>query len=155
MGFLESLDSGITDFVGQWNGYSTGLVTLLVAIVSYRIVSHREPDVHPLLLAKQASASTVRNEGESAVYRSHAAPHSMPLNGGLNVKDPGTSKWARGRDGDLRDVWRKATGVSANETENTVRAKISTVLGSEKVIEHNLGTTCWMRIACSRLTIPR
>jgi hypothetical protein len=136
MGLLETLDSGITDLVGQWNGYSTGLVTLLVAIVSYRIVSHREPDVHPMLLAKQSSASTVRNEGESAVYRSHAAPHSMPLNAGLNVKDPGASKWARGRDGDLRDVWRKATGAGA---ESAALGKILTVLGSEKVVEHKLG----------------
>lgn len=137
MGILETLDSGITELVGQWNGYSTGLVTLLVAIVSYRLVSHREPDVHPMLLAKQSVASTVRNEGESAVYRSHAAPHSMPLNSGLNVKDPGSSKWARGRDGDLRDIWRRAAG--SDSTDTAALGKILTVLGSEKVIEHKLG----------------
>ncbi|KEY71569.1 hypothetical protein S7711_06029 [Stachybotrys chartarum IBT 7711] len=136
MGLLETLDSGITELVGQWNGYSTGLVTLLVAIVSYRLVSHREPDVHPMLLAKQSVASTVRNEGESAVYRSHSAPHSMPLNSGLNVKDPGSSKWARGRDGDLRDIWRRAAG--SDSTDAAALGKILTVLGSEKVIEHKL-----------------
>jgi len=136
MGLLESLDSGVTGLVGQWNAYSTGLVTLLVAVVTYRIMSAREPDVHPMLLARQTIPATVRNEGESAVYRSQAAPHGMPLNGGLNVKDPGASKWSRGRDGDLRDVWRRA----ASGGEDGAKGKILTVHGSEKVVEHKLGT---------------
>ncbi|KAK4072384.1 hypothetical protein Trihar35433_4448 [Trichoderma harzianum] len=134
MGLLESLDAGITGFVGQWDAYSTGLVTLLVVLVTYRITSSREPDVHPLLLARQAGASTVRNEGESAVYRCLAAPHSMPLNSGLDVKDPGASRWARGRDGDLRDIWRKA----ATGNDEGKKGKLLTVLGSENVIEHRL-----------------
>lgn len=136
MGLLESLDSGITGLVGQWNLYSTALVTVLVAVVSYRMVTLREPDVHPMLLARQAVASPVRHEGESAVYRSQAAPHSMPLNSGLMVKDPGVSKWSRGRNGDLRDVWRKAAGGG----EDGAPGKILTVLGSENVVEHKLGT---------------
>lgn len=135
MSLLETLDAAITGFVGQWNGYSTGLVTLLIVLVTYRITSSREPDVHPLLLARQANASTVRNEGESAVYRSQGAPHSMPLNSGLDVKDPGASRWSRGRDGDLRDIWRKV--VSGNDQGN--KGKLLTVLGSENVIEHRLG----------------
>lgn len=135
MGLLESLDAGITGFVGQWDAYSTGLVTLLVVLVTYRITSSREPDVHPLLLARQAGASTVRNEGESAAYRCLAAPHSMPLNSGLDVKDPGASRWARGRDGDLRDIWRKA----ATGNDEGKKGKLLTVLGSENVIEHRLG----------------
>ncbi|KAJ4856115.1 AMP-binding enzyme domain-containing protein [Trichoderma breve] len=134
MGLLESLDAGITGFVGQWDAYSTGLVTLLVVLVTYRITSSREPDVHPLLLARQAGASTVRNEGESAAYRCLAAPHSMPLNSGLDVKDPGASRWARGRDGDLRDIWRKA----ATGNDEGKKGKLLTVLGSENVIEHRL-----------------
>ncbi|UNI18881.1 RNA helicase [Purpureocillium takamizusanense] len=134
MGLLESLDAGVTGLVGQWNTYSTGLVTLLVAVVTYRIMSAREPDVHPMLLARQAIPATVRNEGESAVYRSQAAPHGMPLNTGLNVKDAGASKWSRGRDGDLRDVWRRA----ASGGEDGARGKILTVHGSEKVVEHKL-----------------
>ncbi|PTB42099.1 uncharacterized protein TrAFT101_008798 [Trichoderma asperellum] len=134
MGLLESIDAGLTGFVGQWNGYSTALVTLLIALVTYRISSSREPDVHPLLLARQASASAVRNEGESAVYRNQAAPHSMPLNSGLDVKDPGASRWARGRNGDLRDVWRKAT----TGNDQGKKGKLFTVLGSENVIEHRL-----------------
>lgn len=135
MGLLESVDSGLTGLVGQWNGYSTGIVTLLVAVITYRIMSSREPDLHPMLLARQSAASTVRSEGESAVYRSQAAPHGMPLNSGLNVKDAGSSRWSRGRDGDLRDTWRKA----ASGGDNGAKGRLLTVLGSENVIEHKMG----------------
>jgi hypothetical protein len=89
-----------------------------------------------MLLARQAVPSTVRNEGESAVYRSQAAPHGMPLNSGLNVKDTGVSKWSRGRDGDLRDIWRKVVEGG----ENGAKGRLLTVLGSQKVNEHKLGT---------------
>ncbi|RGP65421.1 amp-dependent synthetase ligase [Fusarium longipes] len=132
MGVFDRLDAGITNALGQWNVYSTGLVTLLLLVFSYRIVSNRDPDVHPMLLARQAVPSSVRNEGESPVYRSQAAPHGMPLNTGLNVKDPGASKWSRGRNGDLRDVWRKA----AEGGENGAKGRILTVLGSRNVVEH-------------------
>lgn len=87
-----------------------------------------------MLLARQAVPSTVRNEGESAVYRSQAAPHGMPLNSGLNVKDPGASKWSRGRDGNLTDVWRKV----ALGGENGAKSNLMTVLGSQKVLDHKI-----------------
>lgn len=135
MGILESVDAGVTGLFGQWNGYSTGLMTLLVAVMTYRIMSWRDPDVHPMLLARQSVASMVRNEGESAVYRSQAAPHGMPLCSGLNVKDPGVSKWSRGRDGDLRDIWRRA----ASGGDDGSKGRVLTVLGSEKVVQHRLG----------------
>lgn len=136
MGVFDSLDSGLTELLGQWNIYSTGLVTLLLALVSYRVIATREPDVHPMLLARQATPSSVRNEGESPVYRSQAAPHGMPLNAGLNVKDSGASKWSRGRNGDLRDVWRKA----ATGGEEGATGRLLTVLGSQNVVDHKLGT---------------
>ncbi|EFY94204.2 AMP-binding enzyme [Metarhizium robertsii] len=133
MGLLESLDSSITDLFGQWNGYSTALATTLVVLITYRIMSATEPDAHPLLLARQSMPSSVRKEGESAVYRSQSAPHGMALNAGLNVKDPGAPKFSRGRDGDLRDVWRKAVSGDAG-----ARGRLLTVLGSENVIEHKM-----------------
>jgi hypothetical protein len=105
---LVSLDEGVTGLFGQWNNYTTAMVTLIVAAVSYRVVTGREPDTHPMLLARQAQGSPVRQQGESPVFRSHSSPHGMPLNAGLNVKDAGASKWTRGRDGDLRDIWRRA-----------------------------------------------
>lgn len=132
---LESLDAGLTGLLGQWNGYSTGLVTVLVAFIGYRIMYATDPDVHPILLARQAVPSTVRSEGESAVYRSPLAPHGMPLNPGLNVKDAGASKWSRGRDGDLRDVWRKVVLGG----DGGAKGKLLTVHGSQNVEEHNLG----------------
>lgn len=134
MGLLESLDSSITDLFGQWNGYSTALATTLVVLITYRIMSATEPDAHPLLLARQSMPSSVRKEGESAVFRSQSAPHGMALNAGLNVKDPGAPKFSRGRDGDLRDVWRKAVSGDAG-----ARGRLLTVLGSENVIEHKTG----------------
>lgn len=142
MGFdnaMWHLDQGITGFFGQWNAYSSALVTLLLMIVSYQIFTRQDPDTHPMLLARQAQGSPVRQEGESPVFRSHAAPHGMPLNSGLNVKDAGASKWARGRDGDLRDVWRRAINGAPEGEGPAGKGRILTVLGREKVLEHSLG----------------
>lgn len=145
MGFFDNvmlqMDEGVSGFFGKWNTYTTALVTLLVVIVSYRIASSQDPDTHPMLLARQAQGSPVRQKGESPVYRSHSSPHGMPLNSGLNVKDPGASKWSRGRDGDLRDIWRKAaTGGSGEDGQRTIgKGRLLTVLGRENVIEHQLG----------------
>ncbi|KAK7409566.1 hypothetical protein QQX98_008228 [Neonectria punicea] len=134
MGLIESLDASISSLADQWNPYSTGLLTLLLVLVSYRVLSTREPDVHPMLLARQSVPSPVRNDGESPIYRSQAAPHGMPLNAGLNVKDPGASKWSRGRDGDLRDVWRKAVQGG----DGGVKGNLMTVLGTHHVVDHKL-----------------
>lgn len=142
-GFFENvmwqLDQGVTGLVYQWNGWSTAITTTLVMFLSYQIFSRTDPDTHPLLLARQAQPSPVRQPGESSVYRSHSAPHGMPLNAGLNVKDPGASKWSRGRDGDIRDVWRQAVKGTSEEGKPVGKGKIMTVLGADKVIEHNLG----------------
>jgi hypothetical protein len=145
MGFFDnimlSFDEGVTGLFGQWNVYTTALATLLIGIVSYRIATGSDPDTHPMLLARQAQASPVRQEGASPVYRSHNAPHGMPLNSGLNVKDQGVSKWAPGRDGDLRDVWRRAaTGAPSEEGKPPGgKGRILTVHGTQQVIEHKLG----------------
>ncbi|KAI2784626.1 hypothetical protein F4815DRAFT_453655 [Daldinia loculata] len=135
---LTQFDEGLSSLLTQWNGYSTLIVTALVLLLTYSIMNRVEPDIHPMLLARQASSSPVRNEGESPVYRGNSAPHGLPLNTGLNVKDPGASKWAQGRDGDLRDVWRRAVSGPSDESGPKTRGRILTVLGSEKVIEHDL-----------------
>ena len=138
---MMSFDEGVTGLFGQWNIYSTALFTVLTGFVTYTIYTRRDPDTHPLLLARQAQASAVRQEGESPVYRSQAAPHGMPLNSGLNVKDPGASRWARGRDGDLRDIWRQAiAGVQDEGAQNKgVTGRLLTVHGAHNVQEHSLG----------------
>lgn len=150
-GFFENamwqLDQGVTGFFGQWNSWSTAIATALVMILSYSVFSRRDPDTHPLLLARQAQPSPVRQKHESSVYRSHSAPHGMPLNSGLNVKDPGASKWSRGRDGDIRDVWRRAVnGTPEGEGQPGIKGKIFEVLGAEKVVEHKLGTMSHLRV---------
>lgn len=145
MSIFDTIDSTLTNAVGSWNIYSTGLATALAIVVALKIATHREPDIHPMLLARQSVPSTVRHEGESAVYRAQAAPHSMPLNQGLNVKEPGAAKWSRGRDGDLRDVWRRA----ATGGEDGAKGKLLTVLGSQNVIEHKTGKGNQPRITFS------
>ncbi|KAI0403177.1 hypothetical protein F4802DRAFT_599322 [Xylaria palmicola] len=141
MGFgslLAQLDDGLSSLVGQWNIYSTGIVTLLVILATYAVTSRVEPEIHPMLLARQGHGSPVRQEGESPIYRSNAAPHSMPLNSGLNVKEPGASKWAQGRDGDLRDIWRKAVAGPSEGEGAKGNGRFLTVLGTERVLEHKL-----------------
>lgn len=138
MGTLDNLmlalDESVTSPLAQWNTYTTALAGLLAAGVTYSIVASVEPDTHPLRLARQSLPNYVRQEGESAFYRS-AELGGSELKTGLGVKKKGESKWAGGRDGDLRDVWRSfAQGV-----EDGVRGKLLTVHGAKNVAEHNIG----------------
>ncbi|CAK7568462.1 MAG: hypothetical protein SEPTF4163_006454 [Sporothrix epigloea] len=162
MGFDNAMwhfDEGVAGLFGQWNSYSTLLVTLLIGVLTYHLTTRTEPDTHPVLLACQAQGSPVRQEGESPVYRSRSAPHGMPLNPGLEVRDPGVSKWAKGRDGDLRDIWRRvvagvpesevapthsgtiaATAAASGTSKSTAgsRGRILTSFGSESVVETSI-----------------
>jgi hypothetical protein len=145
MGLIDysmwKFDEGVTGFFGQWNSYSTAIATALVLLVSIAVYSRQEPDTHPMLLARQASAAPVRAEGESPIYRSHSAPHGMPLATGLAVRDAGAMKWSRGRDGDLRDIWRRAAGGAPEGEGPKAGAKgtLLTVLGKERVLVNNFG----------------
>ncbi|KAE8446170.1 hypothetical protein EG329_012395 [Mollisiaceae sp. DMI_Dod_QoI] len=143
MGFdnlMLQLDEFVTGILGQWDIYTTGIFAVVITSFIYSVITFRDPDAHPMLLARQAQPSPVRQEGESAVFRSHSAPHGIPLNSGLNIKDPGDSKWSRGRDGDIRDIWRRVVaGALDREGKETGEiGKLFTVLGSENIIEHNL-----------------
>ena len=71
----------------------------------------------------------------------------MPLNSGLGVRDPGVSKWAKGRDGDLRDIWRRAVRGAPEGEGPAGTGRILTVMGREHVIEHHLGMPCPFRVA--------
>lgn len=138
---LLKLDEALTTLLGEWDTYSTLMATVLFIIVIIPLFTTRDPDAHPMLLARQAQASPVRNDGESAVYRSHSSPHGMELNTGLNVKDAGMSKWAKGRDGDLRDVWRKVVNgpLAQDGTATGQKGRIMTVLGTQNIVEHEYG----------------
>lgn len=138
MGALDnlmlSLDETLMSPLGQWNGYTTALAGLLAAGVTYAVVASVEPDAHPLRLARQSMPNHVRQEGESAFYRS-AELAGLDLKTGLGVKKKGESKWTRGRDGDLRDVWRSFV----EGCEDGVRGKLLTVNGAQNVTEHKIG----------------
>ena len=138
---VEPLDRALTSLLSQWNVYSTAIATVTVVVVTYHLFNRQEPDIHPALLARQAAASRVRQEGESPLYRSRYVPDSMPLVSGLNVKDLGASKWSQGRRGDLRDIWnRVVAGAPAEDGPMKDRkGQILTVLGSESVITHEYG----------------
>lgn len=105
---LQSIDSQLDQLFAGWNVYSTILFVILLAYLFSPLFFGTEADVHPLLLARQAQPSRVRQSGESPVYRSLEVSHDFPLRTGLNVKDEGAPKWSPGRDGDLRDIWREA-----------------------------------------------
>lgn len=139
---IQWLDSKIESFLSDWNIYTTILAITLVTYWLYPILFAPEPDAHPLLLASQATASRVRQPGESAIFRSLETPHGYPLRAGLNVKDPGSPKWAAGRDGDLRDVWKQAFrgSLGPDDKETGSPGKVFTVLGKEEVIQYEFST---------------
>ncbi|KAL8981336.1 MAG: hypothetical protein Q9177_005607 [Variospora cf. flavescens] len=137
---IQQLDAQLEQLFAGWNIYTTLLCIGIVTYLTYPILFAKDPDIHPYLLARQSSPSSVRQPGESATYRSLETPHSYPLKSGLNVKDPSAPRWAGGKDGDLRDVWKKAVqGPAGEEGKSTGNpAKILTVLGKEEVVEHKL-----------------
>lgn len=143
---IEQLDKQLAELFQGWNTTSTLLTLAILGFLAYVIVSSEEPDTHPMLLQRQATASLVRHPGESAIYRSPDTPHGYPLRTGLNVKPAGAPAYAGGKDGDLRDIWRRVTGeipiekgFGASAPVATVeQGKILTVLGKEEVIEHSI-----------------
>ena len=138
--FIERLDSTFQNAAAEWNVTSTVLLVIFLAILGYSVFSAKEPDVHPYLLARQAGTSPIRQSGQSAVYRAIEIPFGYPLRAGLGVKDPGAPRWTSGRDGDLRDIWRRAVQGPTNDDGSPTgeKAKIVTVLGRETVIENEI-----------------
>ncbi|KAL1970880.1 hypothetical protein VTN77DRAFT_2714 [Rasamsonia byssochlamydoides] len=137
---LEKLDALLADILADWNIYSTFIAAAIAAVVGYSLLLNlKEPDVHPYLLARQATEAPVRQPGESAAFRNLETPHGFPLRSGLNVKDPNAPKWTSGRNGDLRDIWRAAVRGSTGENGRAAgqRGKIYTVLGKD-LVEHDL-----------------
>lgn len=137
---LQQLDSQIEKILADWNIYTTLIALLLALYLISPLFLYTEPDVHPLLLARQSSASYVRQPKESAIFRSVEVAHGYPLKSGLNVKDAGQPKWTSGRDGDLRDVWKRALSgpVDADGKPTGGEAgKVITTYGKEEIIEYD------------------
>ncbi|KAF1969764.1 hypothetical protein BU23DRAFT_512646 [Bimuria novae-zelandiae CBS 107.79] len=139
-GLVEQLDAVIAELLAGWNTYTTALAVAVLGFVGWVIYDTQDSDTHPLLLARQAQASYVRQPGESAIYRSPDHPHGYPLRTGLGVKPPGAPMYTAGRDGDLRDIWRRVTGEIPLEkgAASSGTANIMTVFGKEGVTEHKI-----------------
>lgn len=137
---MESLDAAVATVLAEWSILTTLLALVIVAFLAYPMVFPDEPDTHPLLLARQATASPVRNKGESAVYRSPEVPHGYPLKSGFNVKDASAPRWAAGRDGDIRDIWREVQkgGRTGPDGKDIPTGLIMTVLGKEEIVYHDI-----------------
>ena len=74
-GIVEQLDSTIASVFSGWNIYSSTLTFGIFGFIAWIIFDTQDADTHPLLLARQAVASYVRQPGESAIYRSPETPH--------------------------------------------------------------------------------
>lgn len=74
-GLVDQLDGGISDLLAGWNVYSTVLAFSILGFLTWIVYDNADADTHPLLLARQAQASYVRQSGESAVFRSPETPH--------------------------------------------------------------------------------
>lgn len=134
------LDAQLESLLADWNITSTILASALFLYLVWPLFTFKDADVHPLLLARQASPAPTRRPGETAVYRSLDAPHGYPLRAGLNIKDPGSSKWTAGRPGDLRDIWRQALKGPVKEDGSPAgeKGKVYTLDANKKVVEHSL-----------------
>jgi len=137
---LLGVDEGVSGIFSQWNVYTTALAGVLAAGVTYHVATSVDPDTHPLRLARQSLPNLVRQEGESAFYRSSDLGGGE-LRTGLEVRKKGALKWSKGSDGDLRDVWRQVVqGAEKREgVEAGARGKLLTVHGAQKVTEHKIG----------------
>jgi hypothetical protein len=138
---VEQLDQSLADLFAGWNTLSTLITLSIVGYLVYLVTSAQDPDIHPMLLQRQSTASLVRKEGESAIYRAADTPHGFPLRSGLNVKHAGAPAYAAGKDGDLRDVWRRVTGeipleAGPGASGPSGQGKILTVFGRNEVTEH-------------------
>jgi len=82
-GLLEQLDGAISDLLAGWNLYTSLLAVAILGFVGWVLYDTADADTHPLLLARQAQASYVRQPRESAIFRSpetpHGCTHASPL----------------------------------------------------------------------------
>lgn len=137
---LERADAQLDELLRGWNFLTFIILTVLLIILVYPLLIAVNPDTHPLLLSRQANVSSVRQPGESAIHRGLEVSHGYPLKTGLNVRDADTPKYAEGKDGDLRSIWRQAVNGELDSTgkPSGMIGKIMTVRGTEKATEHDL-----------------
>jgi hypothetical protein len=140
---INQLDQQLAAILSGYNAWTGVIIALIIGLVTAIIFTSTDPDTHPMLLARAASPSLVRQPGESAVYRAHDVSHGFPLRTGLNVKHPNDPIYSSGRDGTLKDIWNRFTGKlplsdkDASEETRSKPGKMLTVLGKE-VHEHRI-----------------
>ncbi|PSN74403.1 hypothetical protein BS50DRAFT_511321 [Corynespora cassiicola Philippines] len=139
-GIVEQLDSALAELLAGWNVYTTALSVGILGFIGWVVYDTQDADTHPLILARQAQASYVRQPGESAIFRSPETPHGYPLRTGLAVKPPGAPMYSAGKDGDLRDIWRRITGELPldKNASSSGSAKILTVFGKEDMTDQSV-----------------
>ncbi|KAI9770873.1 MAG: hypothetical protein M1839_002993, partial [Geoglossum umbratile] len=103
---LAAMAKYLPSFLLQFGAAIRARVRDLKVLAS--LLRAENPDINPQILAQQCNISPTRLPGESPTYRNIAIPLNSPLISGLNIKDDGFSEWRKGRDGDLRDIWRQA-----------------------------------------------
>lgn len=137
MSIFQQLDSQLDQLLAGWSVYSSLLLIVLSLYFIYPVISHVDPEIHPFLLERQSAATRVRQPGETAIYRALETPHGYPLKSGLGIRDPGQPKWTVGRDGDLRDVWKRAClgKPVANDEKQKEMGLLKTISGNEEVLE--------------------
>lgn len=84
-GLLEQLDGAISELLAGWNVYTTLIAFGILGYVGWVIYDTADADTHPLLLARQAQASYVRQPGESAVFRSPETPHGCTMSADIQI----------------------------------------------------------------------
>ncbi|PVI04339.1 hypothetical protein DM02DRAFT_611596 [Periconia macrospinosa] len=138
-GLIDQIDGLIAELLAGSNVYTYGLVAAIVGWIGWTIFDIQDADTHPLLLARQAQASYVRQPRESAIFRSPETPHGYALRTGLGVKPAGAPMYTAGRDGDLRDIWRRVTGEIPLERgqSSSGTAKIMSVFGKD-ITDHSI-----------------
>ncbi|KKA27735.1 hypothetical protein TD95_001295, partial [Thielaviopsis punctulata] len=130
---IDQLKEWVQDAFDQWSLTSSLLTIFLFGLLLAGTIWAYESELHPMQLARQSMRSEMRHPGQSAIYRA-AAQGFNGLVKGLNVVEDGAPKFSHGRDGDLRDVWRKfAKGNDKGE-----KSVITTVLGLEKKVTHDV-----------------
>lgn len=91
---------------------------LLLLVVATYVVYSLIPsarDAHPLVVLQQSNLGSVRQEGESGVYRSHFCPHGLPLLKGLQIQGENY----RLRNGNMADLLELAENITDSTVHKT------------------------------------
>lgn len=73
--FVKQLDEALSSLLVDWNVYTTLIASAIIGYLFWIVYDSADADTHPLLLARQAQASYVRQPGESPIFRSPETPH--------------------------------------------------------------------------------